>query len=158
ALRGFRVVAPALRTGDLPALADATVVGLGRWRIAGVPGAPAPARPGVRRIDRGRASPCRAAAGRSRMIWFWAIAGLMPLAALAVYFIVGAPSAIEQTGMASAAHSEGGARDPAALAAAADQLKTRLLREPDHVEGWILLGRALTSLRRFAEARDAYRQ
>jgi len=65
-----------------------------------------------------------------------------------------------------AAHSGGaggaaagqGPHDTAELAAAADQLKARLQREPGHLEGWILLGRTLTSLERFADARDAYRQ
>jgi cytochrome c-type biogenesis protein CcmH len=42
------------------------------------------------------------------------------------------------------------------LTAAVDQLKARLEREPDHPEGWVLLGRTLTLLQRFDEAREAY--
>ena len=83
------------------------------------------------------------------------ITGLLPAAALAVYFTVGAPASINSPAAASASRSAAPA-DSAELAAAADQLKARLERDPDHVEGWALLGRTLTRLQRFAEARDAY--
>jgi cytochrome c-type biogenesis protein CcmH len=84
------------------------------------------------------------------------IAALLPVAALAVYFAVGTPAAIDPTKARDAGASKVGPHDMTELAAAADQLKARLQREPEHVEGWILLGRTLTSLGRFAEARDAY--
>jgi cytochrome c-type biogenesis protein CcmH len=84
------------------------------------------------------------------------IAGLLPVAALAVYFAVGAPAAIDQSGAVSAVNSGAGAHDAATLAAAADQLKARLQRDPEHVDGWMLLGRTFASLGRFADARDAY--
>src|SRR5271166_2408381 len=72
------------------------------------------------------------------------IAAILPAAALAIYFAVGAPA------------SRAGPHDGADLAAVAEQLKARLEREPGHPEGWALLGRTLASLERFAEARDAY--
>jgi cytochrome c-type biogenesis protein CcmH len=80
------------------------------------------------------------------------ITGLLPAAALAIYFSVGAPATI-----VSASTSPQGPRDVAALAAAADQLKARLQQEPGQVQGWILLGRTFASLERFDEAHDAYR-
>jgi cytochrome c-type biogenesis protein CcmH len=83
------------------------------------------------------------------------VAGLLPAAALAVYFAVGAPAAINSPAAASASRAAV-PRDSAELAAAVDQLKARLERDPDHVEGWALLGRTLTRLERFAEAREAY--
>jgi cytochrome c-type biogenesis protein CcmH len=83
------------------------------------------------------------------------IAGLLPAAALAIYFVVGAPAAIDRPG-APAAAAKTGAHDIAELAAAADQLKERLQREPGHLDGWILLGRTSASLGRFENARDAY--
>jgi cytochrome c-type biogenesis protein CcmH len=85
------------------------------------------------------------------------IASLLPAAGLAIYLAVGAPAAINQT---AASETVGGAgpHDRTELAAAADQLKARLEREPGHIEGWILLGRTFTSLQRFAEAREAYRR
>jgi cytochrome c-type biogenesis protein CcmH len=78
------------------------------------------------------------------------IAALLPAAALAIYAAVGAPGAIERGGSAAAPHS------PAEIAAAADQLKARLEREPGHADGWALLGRTFAALGRFADARDAY--
>ena len=82
------------------------------------------------------------------------IAGVLPAAALAVYFAVGAPAAIER-------HAAVGA-DPAAphsaadLAAAADEIKAHLQKAPGDLKGWTLLGRTLASLDRFPEALDAY--
>ena len=83
------------------------------------------------------------------------VAGILPAAALAIYFAVGAPAAINPPATASTARGAGQHAVPE-LAAVADQLKARLEREPDHPEGWVLLGRTLTSLQRFDEARDAY--
>jgi cytochrome c-type biogenesis protein CcmH len=84
------------------------------------------------------------------------ITALLPAAALAVYSAVGSPAILDPSGAAVASEARAGLHDKAELAAAADQLKTRLEREPGHVEGWILLGRTFTSLGRFAEAREAY--
>ena len=72
------------------------------------------------------------------------IAGLVPAAALAIYFTVGAPVAINPPAAASAVRGTG-PHDLTELAAAADQLKARLERDPDHPEGWALLGRTLAS-------------
>ena len=83
------------------------------------------------------------------------VAGVLPAAAIAVYFAVGAPAAINQPSAASTAARP---HDATELAAAADQLKARLEREPDHPEGWVLLGRTLATLQRFDEADDAYRR
>jgi cytochrome c-type biogenesis protein CcmH len=84
-----------------------------------------------------------------------AVAGLVPAAALAVYFAVGDPAAINPSATASTASAAGG-HDPAELAAAADQLKARLERDGGHPEGWALLGRTLATLGRFTEAEDAF--
>ena len=81
-----------------------------------------------------------------------AIAGLLPAIAMAVYFAVGTPAAIER-------HAGANSADPhstADLAAAADQIKAHLKTAPDDLKGWTLLGRTLASLGRFPEARDAY--
>jgi cytochrome c-type biogenesis protein CcmH len=85
------------------------------------------------------------------------IASLLPAAGFAIYLAVGAPAAINQL-VASETGGRAGPHDRTELAAAADQLKARLEREPGHVEGWILLGRTFTSLQRLAEAREAYRR
>ena len=82
-----------------------------------------------------------------------AIAGLLPAAALAVYFAVGAPSAIDRGAASEVAVPHGSAE----LAAAAQKIKAHLEKAPDDLKGWTLLGRTLASLGRFPEARDAYR-
>lgn len=82
-----------------------------------------------------------------------AIAGLLPAAALAVYFAVGAPAAIDRGDPTEAAAPHGSAE----LAAAADKIKAHLETTPGDLKGWTLLGRTLASLGRFPEARDAYR-
>ena len=83
------------------------------------------------------------------------VAGLLPAAAIAIYFAVGAPAAINPPPAASTDRGAG-QHDVTELVAAANQLKARLARDPDHPEGWVLLGRTLASLQRFDEARDAY--
>jgi cytochrome c-type biogenesis protein CcmH len=84
------------------------------------------------------------------------IAALLPVAALAIYSAVGSPAALDSSRIAGASEDRAGPHDKRELAAAADQLKARLEREPGHVEGWDLLGRTFTSLGRFADAHDAY--
>jgi cytochrome c-type biogenesis protein CcmH len=86
------------------------------------------------------------------------IAAVLPAAALAVYAAVGTPAAVDPVRGAAAAAAGAGPHDRAELAAAAEQLKERLQREPGHVEGWVLLGRTFASLERFADARQAYDQ
>jgi cytochrome c-type biogenesis protein CcmH len=81
-----------------------------------------------------------------------AIAGLLPATAMAVYFAVGTPGAIERHAGANSADSH----STADLAAAVNQIKAHLKTAPDDLKGWTLLGRTLASLGRFPEARDAY--
>jgi cytochrome c-type biogenesis protein CcmH len=83
------------------------------------------------------------------------IAGLIPAATLAIYFAVGTPAAIGPSVIASAAGVTA-PHDMSDLAAAADQLKTRLERDGDHPDGWALLGRTLATLGRFTEAQNAF--
>jgi len=109
--------------------------------------------------DRDREEVALAAANPTEASWRTGaavgVAGLLPAATLAVYFAVGAPAAINPPA------AEGTARgvsphDMTELAAAVDQLKVRLEREPNHPEGWVLLGQTLASLQRFDESREAY--
>ena len=109
--------------------------------------------------DRERDAVDLAAANPAEISWRIAaavgVAGILPAAAIAVYFAVGAPAAIN---LPTAASTAARPHDATELAAAADQLKARLEREPDHPEGWVLLGRTLATLQRFDEADDAYRR
>jgi cytochrome c-type biogenesis protein CcmH len=87
------------------------------------------------------------------------IAALLPMAAFAIYAAVGMPAATGPARTVAAPAAPAAApQDRAELSAAADQLKARLQREPGQKEGWVLLGRALASLGRFAEAKEAYTQ
>jgi cytochrome c-type biogenesis protein CcmH len=85
-----------------------------------------------------------------------AVAGLVPASVLAVYLAVGDLAAINPSPTTSVAAHAAAGHDAAELAAAADQLRTRLERDSGHPEGWALLGRTLATLGRFPEARDAF--
>ncbi|MGH7047115.1 MAG: c-type cytochrome biogenesis protein CcmI [Stellaceae bacterium] len=80
------------------------------------------------------------------------IAGLLPVAAIAVYFAVGTPAAIDPGAGAAAAIPHGEAE----LAAAADRIKAHLQQVPGDLRGWILLARTDASLGRFPAAHAAY--
>jgi len=105
--------------------------------------------------ERGEAAAANPAEISWRIAAAVGVAGILPAAAIAVYFAVGAPAAIN---LPTAASTTARPHDATELAAAADQLKARLEREPDHPEGWVLLGRTLATLQRFDEADDAYRR
>jgi cytochrome c-type biogenesis protein CcmH len=80
------------------------------------------------------------------------IAGVLPAAAIAVYFAVGSPSAIDRSTATEAAIPHGSVE----LAAAADRIKAHLQQAPGDLKGWTLLARTLAALNRFEEAREAY--
>jgi cytochrome c-type biogenesis protein CcmH len=80
------------------------------------------------------------------------IAGVSPAAAVAIYFAVGTPAAIDRNGGLDAAKPHSAAE----LAAASDRIKAHLQKAPDDLKGWTLLGRTMASLDRFPEALDAY--
>src|SRR5579871_2255304 len=82
-----------------------------------------------------------------------AIGGLLPAAALAIYWAIGSPTTIEQD--AAPANLAHGAED---VGAAISQLQAHLRQAPDDLKGWSLLGRSLASLGRFDEASDAFRR
>ena len=105
--------------------------------------------------ERGEAAAANPAEISWRIAAAVGVAGILPAAAIAVYFAVGAPAAIN---LPTAASTAARPHDATELAAAADQLQARLEREPDHPEGWVLLGRTLATLQRFDEADDAYRR
>jgi cytochrome c-type biogenesis protein CcmH len=80
------------------------------------------------------------------------IAGVLPAAAIGVYFAVGSPAAIDRSAAIEAAIPHGAAE----LAAAADRIKAHLQQTPGDLKGWTLLARTLAALDRFPEAREAY--
>ena len=77
------------------------------------------------------------------------VAGIaIPVCALALYLLVGSPGAImREAEQATNAHQVEGM---------VARLAARLRENPDDVDGWRLLGRSYTVLRRYPEAADAY--
>jgi cytochrome c-type biogenesis protein CcmH len=85
----------------------------------------------------------RAPAGRVAGL---GLVGGLAVTALALYALVGTPGALDPATRQA----------PETLDAAIAQLQQQLQREPQSVEGWRLLGRALASAQQPAESRDAY--
>ncbi|MBS0431396.1 MAG: tetratricopeptide repeat protein, partial [Proteobacteria bacterium] len=88
-------------------------------------------------------------AGRARAPFVLALALVfaLPLAAIGLYVLFGAPQAL-QPRPANAVD----------LAQATDELRARLQSSPDHPEGWVLLAQAYASMGRLNDARDAFGQ
>ncbi|MDO7932516.1 tetratricopeptide repeat protein [Xanthomonas euvesicatoria pv. eucalypti] len=76
------------------------------------------------------------------------VAVLLLAASTALYWLVGAPGAITQPTDSPAT--------PRSLDEAIVQLRAALASHPEQAEGWVLLGRSLSSQQKFAEARDAF--
>ncbi|KGE52129.1 tetratricopeptide repeat protein [Xanthomonas axonopodis pv. vasculorum] len=73
---------------------------------------------------------------------------LLLAASAALYWLVGTPGAITQQTNRPAT--------PRSLDEAIVQLRAALASNPEQAEGWVLLGRSLSSQQKFAEARDAF--
>ncbi|HEY7237749.1 MAG TPA: c-type cytochrome biogenesis protein CcmI [Burkholderiales bacterium] len=78
----------------------------------------------------------------------WVLAGAVPLAAVALYVLVGSPGAIDREAELHASRAQ--------VQAMVERLAARLRENPDDVNGWKLLGRSYGVMGRYAEAADAY--
>lgn len=78
---------------------------------------------------------------------------LLPAAAIGLYSHLGNVRALD-TAVMDAGRAMNGAPGPD-MDQAVQGLADKLAKNPDDVEGWLLLGRAYKSMERFAEARDA---
>ncbi|WP_042838264.1 tetratricopeptide repeat protein [Xanthomonas citri] len=76
------------------------------------------------------------------------VAVLLLAASAALYWLVGTPGAMTQP--------TNRLPTPRSLDEAIVQLRPALVSNPDQAEGWVLLGRSLSSQQKFAEARDAF--
>jgi cytochrome c-type biogenesis protein CcmH len=76
----------------------------------------------------------------------------IPLLAVTLYFVVGNPQAI------TGGQAAGGAHDtsPQQMELLVAQLAARMVRNPEDVGGWTMLGRSYQALGRFGEAARAY--
>ena len=103
-------------------------------RDAGQPDAP-PAQPAPQALLSGRG-------------FAWALAGAVPLAAVALYVLVGNPGGIDREAQLHASRAQ--------VEAMIGRLAARLRENPDDVNGWKLLGRSYGVMGRYGEAADAY--
>ncbi|CEE39771.1 tetratricopeptide repeat protein [Xanthomonas citri] len=76
------------------------------------------------------------------------VAVLLLAASAALYWLVGTPGSMTQP--------TNRLPTPRSLDEAIVQLRAALVSNPDQAEGWVLLGRSLSSQQKFAEARDAF--
>lgn len=76
----------------------------------------------------------------------------VPVLALALYFAVGNPQALEPPPASGQSH----ALTPPQIQAMAQRLAQRLTENPEDVEGWVMLARSYNVLGRYAEAGVAY--
>jgi cytochrome c-type biogenesis protein CcmH len=81
---------------------------------------------------------------------------LVPLGALAIYFVVGTPAALVPGNMA--AKSSPHVPDMKELEVAVERLAARLKENPDNTEGWIMLARSYRLFGRFEDSARAYAQ
>ncbi len=91
------------------------------------------------------------------------IGGGVPLAAAALYVVLGSPGQPDQPFAARDLPAEQVAAQTAArpepnpeMTAMVDRLADRLKDNPDDIEGWLLLGRSYISMERFADALSAF--
>ena len=109
-----------------------------------------------------------AAAGevpRDRRLAAALVAVAVPVGAVALYLNVGSPGIpdqpfAERSAPSSAVHADprGGGEAAGNLELMAGRLAQRLLKNPDDLNGWKLLGRTYVEMQRYADAADAYRR
>ena len=78
----------------------------------------------------------------------FAVAMLIPLAAVSLYALIGNPAALDPARRIA----------PATLEQAIDALAVQMRMKPDNLEGWVLLGRSRKEQERFGDAVEAYKQ
>ncbi len=82
----------------------------------------------------------------------------VPVLAIMLYLQLGMSDFEERAARASAAQNQAGGMSEHDINLMLEKLAERLRAEPEHPEGWMLLGRTYTTLQRFDEAVEAYEQ
>jgi cytochrome c-type biogenesis protein CcmH len=101
-------------------------------------------------------APSAEAAARGGTPWVAAVfAGVLPIAAVLLYLMVGTPAAL---GPQSVSRAAGPGHDftPEQVEKMVTDLAARLANEPDNLEGWVVLARTYSALKRFDAAAEAY--
>jgi cytochrome c-type biogenesis protein CcmH len=103
--------------------------------------------------------PFFAGPSRERMLGLWVLI-MMPLAGLLLYQQVGTPKALNQSAVApqqqQASQQPHDSQQPQMVEMVAN-LQKRMEENPDDPEGWVILGRSLKTMQRYAEAETALR-
>ena len=104
-------------------------------------------------VDSGHDGPVADPRPRAKRWSVITVAVAVPLCASLLYLQIGTPRLPEPSGgRPSAAQSEPDTQRADEMARVVKQLADRLKSEPNNAEGWVLLGRSLASMRRYAEA------
>jgi cytochrome c-type biogenesis protein CcmH len=95
--------------------------------------------------------------GRSALA---ALALLLPVAALALYFNLGSPQLLDADAARQLAEAERGGEsgETPSIEEMVAGLQRRMQENPEDPEGWYMLGRSYMVLQRYAEAAEAYEQ
>jgi cytochrome c-type biogenesis protein CcmH len=87
-----------------------------------------------------------------------AVAALFPIAAVALYLVLGTPSALSPDAARMSASAQGGdhAASPDQIEAMIGQVKQKLAQDPSNIDGWVVLARTYYVTQRPAEAAAAF--
>jgi cytochrome c-type biogenesis protein CcmH len=90
----------------------------------------------------------------------YGLGAAIPIAAVALYFVIGTRSALSPSATASqmptAANQQGDARSQQQMEANVAKLAERLQQNPNDAQGWLMLGRSYMVLERYPDAAKAY--
>lgn len=83
---------------------------------------------------------------------------VLPVVAIATYLLVGTPAALTGQAASPAAADGGHAVTPEMIQGMVSKLAQRLKDNPEDAEGWLMLAKSYTAMKRFPEAAAAYRE
>ena len=104
-----------------------------------------------------RSSPAAASAVTKRLAY--GVGTAIPVAAIALYFVVGNPKALTPQPVSEASPPFAGQQGQMTQQQIADnveKLAKRLEQNPNDAQGWVMLGRSFIVLERFSDAANAY--
>jgi cytochrome c-type biogenesis protein CcmH len=86
------------------------------------------------------------------------IAALFPIAAVALYLVLGTPAALSPDAARAAAAAQGDdhATSPEEIESMIGQVKQKLAQDPSNIDGWVVLARTYYVMQRPAEAAAAF--
>ena len=112
--------------------------------------------------DFGETSDSVAASSATARKFGYGVAAAIPIAAVALYFVVGNPKGITTTAASSPALAPAGQpgdmRSQQQMEENVNKLAQRLQQNPNDAQGWLMLGRSYMILGRFSDAANAYQR